>query len=339
MKKAFLIWTAVLLLMVPIQGAMAADISSDTDTNTTVRVIVNSGIPYFNQVKFMDSSWNLVSNTQIDVGQTYYFEINASQPGGWADLQYMNITMWYDNSDDTSFPSEPVNMDNTHVRFVYQNTTGTGTFGIAGTGNGEFTLGTCTDTIYNTTTHILNISFTMNDQVRHASGDGAWNTERGFNDEGSWNYRINGTNINGEKSTNWDDEFGIYKYVAVTAMNDPQGSGVPNEHITLGDNGPTEVTFKTNDKYRLSVSIQDLSGSTGDTITADNVGMYGGNIATLTYFAGSGDNLWIYGSSTTYEDAPASGTVQTVQTHWEMNIPNVLSGTYTSPVTYTISQP
>ena len=343
MKKGIqigLIWAVALLLLFPIGNVMATDIGSDSDTGTTIRCHVNAGTPVINSVQLLDSTDTEVSNTTIDVLQTYHFVINVTQPGGWANISYVNATLWYDFGADPRYPAVPPSTNNTQFRLNYTNTTGTATFDLYNAGSGEVTVVSWSESVYDNTTMILTIYFTLNEQIRHAPGPGVtWTGGQGLNDAYTWNYRINATNNDGVVSNPWEAEFGVFKYTNVTAVNDPEGSGSPNTGINLNANGATVVTYKCNDQYRLNVSIADLtSATTTDTINATYVNVTGGNLINSS-FAGAGVDQVIFGSKNTFVAAPDTGTSQTVNTIWRMTIPNVVSGTYTATVTYTLLQP
>jgi len=327
-----------LLLIVPAGGVMAADQSSDTDMNTTIRCNVEQGLPVINYVKFMDDSWTLRNNTQIDVLDTYYFEIEATQDTEWSDIDHLDVLLWFDFGDDSAVPTSTTT-NNTQFLLRYDNSSGTESFGLVDNGNGEVTFDAGSITYVNSTTSILNFSFTPQNEIRHATG--AANGGPGFNDLNSWNYRVNATNTAGYTSANWDDEFGVYRYTTVSAVNDPEGTGTPGQNnIALDDNGNTVVTYSANEKFKLSVGINDLTDGS-NTITADNVRVMGGDIGSYTAFASGGSTQWIYGGSASYHSAydtynPSSD--HTVTTSWVMDIPfGTPSGTYTSTVTYTIT--
>ncbi len=328
-----------LLLIVPAASVLATDQGTASDTNTTLRCYVQTGLPIINSVKLMDSTGALRNNTQIDVLQTYYFEINATQDAGWLNITYVNITLSYDFGDDSALPTVTTT-NNTQFRLVYDNTTGTESFGLAAAGLGEVTFNGGSITYVNSTSSVLNFSFTPNNEIRHATGAAGTNNGPGFNDLNSWNYRVNATNTDGQTSSNWDDEFGVYRYTTVSAATDPEGTGSPGYTIPLNTNGDTTVTYSANEQFTLTVAIGDLSDGT-NTITADNVDVTGGNLANAN-FASGGSTQYIYGSATpTYHaayDTYNPSVDHTVTTSWQISIPfGTPTGTYTSTVTYTIT--
>ncbi len=337
MKKGIqigLIWAVAFLLLFPVGNVMAVDVQSANDTSTTISCVVQTGSPVINDVKFMDSSWTLRNNTQIDVLQTYYFVVDVTQDAGWVNITYVNITLSFDFGDDSDIKPY-VGTNNTQFRLVYENTTGTASFGLASAGNGEVTFVAGTETYVNDTTRILNFSFTPQNEIRHATGAGTGGL--GFNDLYSWNYRVNATNNDGLVSSNWDDEFGVYRYTSISASGDPTGSGNPGQTVTLSPS--TTVTFSANEEFNLSVSISDLTSGT-NTIAATNVEVLGGNIAAYTAFGGAGVVQWIYGGAGSWQapyDTYNPSLDHQVQTDWRVNIPfGTPTGTYSSPVTYTI---
>jgi len=328
----------VLLLIMPAASVLAADQQSAQDQSTTLRCHVQTGVPTIDSVKFMDGTWALRNNTQIDVLDTYYFEVQATQDAGWGNITYVNITLSYDFGDDSGMqPYSTTN--NTQFRLVYDNSTGGETFGLAAGGSGEVTFVAGSITYVNSTTSILNFSFTPQNEIRHATGAGTGGT--GFNDLNSWNYRVNATNTDGQVSAGWDDEFGVYRYTTISASTDPEGTGSPGQTVPLNTNGNTVVTYSANERFNLTVAIIDLTDGT-NTITADNVVVTGGNLVNSA-FASGGSTQYIYGTggaTPTYHaayDTYNPATDHTVTTSWQITIPfGTPTGTYTSTVTYTI---
>ena len=324
-----------LLMIVPAAGVLAVDQGTASDGSTTIRCIVQTGPPTINSVKFMDGSWALRNNTQIDVLSTYYFEVNATQDAGWGNITYVNITLSYDFGDDSGLQTVTTT-NNTQFQLVYNQTSGSDWFGLAVVSN-EVTFKAGSRTIVNSTTSVLNFSFTPNNEIRHAPGAGTMGS--GFNNANSWNYEVSIINTDGQSAT-WDDEFGVYRYTTITASGDPAGSGTPAHTVVLSPN--TVVTYSANEQFNLTVNISDLSDGAGNTIPANCVNVSGGDLP-RSQFAAASSLLWIYGTggaTPTYHaayDNYAAGEHQ-VSTSWDIYIPfGTSTGTYTSTVTYTIN--
>jgi len=68
-------------------------------------------------------------NSQIDVNQEYKFCISISSAQGWDDIEYINITAWYDNGDDSTTYNDSGNQGgNLNMFLQYENTTGTANY-------------------------------------------------------------------------------------------------------------------------------------------------------------------------------------------------------------------
>ncbi len=278
-------------------------------------------------------------NAQIDVNGEYHFLVNITHPNGWDKVDFVKIHAWYDFGSEANSYNGTLG-GNTNMFLEYENTTGTAQFTLKWPTGGEVTLGTCTETYINGTSRTLNFSFTPMYQFRHAPGDTSWDSGPGFNDLNSWNFEINVTDSGGWYDSA-DDEFGVYRYTYVYAVTNPDGTGFPGDTVPMSS---STLYYRTNDAFRLNVSISDLTSGLG-TITADNVGVnWTGHIPdSFVSFVGAGaaNAIWIYGSDApNYESAPANGTEQSISVYWQVYIPaGTLGGaTYTAPVTYWISQ-
>ncbi|MBE3137465.1 MAG: hypothetical protein IMZ43_08790, partial [Thermoplasmata archaeon] len=65
-------------------------------------------------------------NTQSDVNDSaeYRFIVNISSDQGWDDIQFINITAWYDQGNDGSTYNQ-TSGGNWNLFLQYKNTTGT----------------------------------------------------------------------------------------------------------------------------------------------------------------------------------------------------------------------
>ena len=97
------ILTNGMIIMVPlVKITEAADITSWLDTNTTINVTVETLEPIINWYDFQNSTSVSKLNTWIDVEEQYKFVINITSDQGWADVDYINITTWYDNGSEST---------------------------------------------------------------------------------------------------------------------------------------------------------------------------------------------------------------------------------------------
>ncbi len=292
--------------------------------------------PVITAYDLVDSSGVSKLNSQLDVGENYSFIVNITHSGGWDKVVSVRIKAWYDFGSETNTYNGTLG-GNVNLLMEYVNATGTPQFILRWPTAGEVVLGSCTETYLSTTSRTLNFTFKPMYQFRHAPGDASWDSAPGFNDANSWNFNINVTDSGGWYDS-VDDEFGVYRYTYVYAETNPEGTGSPGDTVPMSS---STLHYRTNDAFRLNVSISDLTSGLG-TITADNVWVMGGNIAAFSQFGGAGitNAQWIYGSSSNYEAAPLNGVEQSITIDWQVYIPpGTLGGTtYTAPVTYWISQ-
>lgn len=313
----------------------AADITTYQDTNTTINVTVYSNEPLINWYDFRDSIDASKMNDKIDVEQQYKFCINATSDQGWANIDYINITAWYDNgSEATTYNSTAGG--NLNMKLQYENTTGSANWNLIWPDNEVgFDSGDCSDVIIDANTHNLTFVFTPRNQTRYASAPGGWNTTAGHNDLWSWNFNITVEDADGY-SNYASDEYGVYMYVRITQTTEnPSGSGVPGQNnIELAPH--TNVTTQCNANFSLSTEIANLSDGAGHYIQNTSLSAAGGDLS-KTNFSGIGP-LYIYGSQSTYKNHLLNGVDNNVEiTYWVNITMGTVSGNYTSTVTYTLN--
>ena len=344
--KIGIIWAIALLMLSPIGGmpvgnVMAGDIGSYSDNSTNITCIVHQG-PIIQAYGLLNSTNVNLTNDMLDVQVEYHFYAVVNQSSGWSDMEYVNITAWYDNNDDSAYNYNVTAGANLNFKLVYDNTTGTASIS-SPYGNVLNVHGT--ETVIDTYTHNITIYFTLDYQMRHAPGDGNWSDGGGpgWNDLDSWNFRINATSVGGYATK--DDEFGIYKYTYVAASGDPSVTTSPGTGHTTNVMSPVQkLTFRTNDVFWLNVTIGDLT-SGSNSITSDNVWVRtnNGTVTTDTQFPGpGGGTLVLYGTAGAgnYSAAYADGSEELCDVTWSIDVPlGTPVGTYTSGVTYLIEQP
>ncbi|MFO7676947.1 MAG: hypothetical protein R6V50_00975, partial [Thermoplasmatota archaeon] len=103
------------------------DIIDHWDNSTTLNVTVLQLQPRINWYDFQyneSGTWVSKLNQQIDVNNSaqYRFTVNISSDQGWADIQYINITAWYDHGSETSYYNETLG-GNINMFLQYENTT------------------------------------------------------------------------------------------------------------------------------------------------------------------------------------------------------------------------
>ena len=289
--------------------------------------------PVINSIDLRNSTGSKLDG-MIDVNKEYYFLINVTDPDGWDDINYINITAWYDNGDESSYYNETPG-GNLNLFLQYKNTTGTAEYKLLWPDDeAELILTNCSETIINSTTREIKISFKPRSQFRYAPGDGTWNATQNVTDDlYSWN--VNVTVEDNSSARSWmKGEFGVYRYVNIEVPSNWIGvEALPGSY---DDSNVVTITFSSNYDYVLSIwfSTNLVNQSTGSTIPiANNVYALASadpndDITTDTPFSGIGEDnaIEIINASGTFKP---DGVSQTVNVQFRVYIPfGTLSGTY-----------
>jgi len=339
--------------IIMIGKANPGNISNIWDNSTTLNVTVLEIPPRINWYDFQynqSGTWVSKLNAQIDVNSSakYRFVVDISSDQGWDDIDYVNITAWYDQGSESSTYNQTLG-GNLNLNFQYENTTGTAVWRLAWPIGGEVTEGTYSDLVSfdlygspgNTECHNLTFPFTPSYQFRYAPGDGSWdNTYNTTDDAGSWNFIITVTD-SGEgalqPSTVWiSDEFGIYSYSEIvsagwpTILGNPGTTAIANSNIT--------IETRSNGNYSLSVDLDQLDHTTRPATNMANttVSLRGGNLTAITPFPGTGP-LYLWGTDApSYQTAENNGTIKTVNDlEYRIDIPLAqYPGDYTATIYY-----
>jgi len=167
------------------------DISENWHNETTLNVTVLQLQPRINWYDFQynqSGTWVSKLNTQIDVNNSaeYRFIVNISSDQGWADIDYMNITAWFDNGNDGTTYNNSGNLGgNLNMYLQYENTTGAASYNMLWPDDEvTFNSGDCTEALVtdssgspgNTECHNITFPFIPGFQIRYSPGDGAWDT-------------------------------------------------------------------------------------------------------------------------------------------------------------------
>ena len=120
-------------------------------------------------------------------------------------------------------------------------------------------------------------------------------------------------------------------------------------YITLAP-GSQNLTYVANTPYKIKVYTTDLENGLGDSITADNLELQGGEIGAATPFAGAGEGLSQYligGAALTRNPNPTwnntginfvDSVAGEILITWYCDIPFVAESVYTGTTTYVIEQ-
>jgi len=332
-----------MLVTLPIMKiAEAVDITTYTDTNTTINVTINLLEPVINWYDFQNATDISKLNDPVDVEQQCKFRINITSYQGWINIKYVNITAWHDNGSELTVYNQTGAANNhggnRNMFLQYENSSGTGESAvwklIWPDDEVSFNSGDCSDIEINANTHNLTFVFTPGNQTRYAPDP--TNAASGYNDLRSWNFNI--TAIDNESYIDYkNNEYGIYMYSHITQVTDsPSAVGVPGQNdVQLTPNA--NVTTQCNANFSLYTNITNLSrDGGGDWINRTNLSAAGGDL-TRNNFVGT-NPLYIYGTGATYKDHWVNGTYNSVDVTYWVNITlGQMQGNYSSTVTYTIN--
>jgi len=231
-------------------------------------------VPVINSYDLQNSTGSKLDNATglLDVNAEYYFTINVTARYGWVYIDYIDIQAWYDQGSDASVYNQTAG-GNLNMYLRYENVTGTANFTLLWPKNEvQLITGNCTQTIVNSSTRIVKISFKPLSQIRWASSNNTWDTTKNAtNDPFSWNFNITAINMGGLKASKYD-EYGVYKFASIA----PEKNWVDVE-APPGYNATTNVvniTYSSNYAYNISIYFEEnlTNVSSGDIIPiADNV--------------------------------------------------------------------
>jgi hypothetical protein len=339
--------------MIIIGRADPGDIPDTWHNATTLNVTVlhlEPRILWYDFQYNQSGTWVSRLNAQSDVNDSaeYRFIVNISSDQGWDDIEYVNITAWYDQGTDVSTYNQTLG-GNWNLFLQYQNTTGAAVWRMLWPHGGEITQGTYVDNVGfdpygspgHTECHNLSFPFIPSYQVRYAPGDGIWNNTYNTTDDiDSWNFIIDVTD-SGEDAPNpsviWiTDEFGIYSYSEIVSAGWPTIIGHPGENATANSN--ITLVTRSNGNYTLTTDVEDLSHKNfpGATISRENIWVRGGDLDIFDNFTASGGWIYFYGDVGTYHLAQANGTdLTTNDVEYKCNIPmGQMAGDYIAPIHY-----
>lgn len=306
-------------------------------TNETYTFTMHQYNPEINSFNLTNETGCKLNNKtgNLDVGKEYIFSINLTDKNGWDDINYINLSCWYDNGDDNSIYNS-TNGGNYNLRIQYENTTGLAKFRMLWPDDeSDIITGNCSETIINQTTRMINISFSPGNQTHYAISNQTWNlSENAFDDPFSWNLNCSITDRSGNYDY-YENEYGINWYSTITAPGIVEITGAPG--MTEKANEDFPITFTCNSDYELVIYLEtNLTQIGGSDIIAlkDNLRLLAtadtsDDITIDTNFSGSGENHSITLENTT---APLNDEQRTINTRFELSIPFGTWGTYSSRI-------
>jgi len=302
--------------------------------------------PVINSYDLRNSTGSKLNNVtgSLDVNTEYYFTVNVTDSDGWVSIDYINITTWYDNgSDSTTYNQTGNKGGNLNMKLQYENTTATGNNGtwrmLWPDDETQLVLGNCTETVIDSNTRIINISFKPLSQVRWAGGDGAWDTTQNTtNDPYSWNFNITVTDAT-DLHTWKKDEYGVYKFTSI--LPDSDWVDVVALPGFSDDSSVVTITYSSNYDFNMSIYFEEnLTHATMPTYfipIAYNVTIKADadpndDITSDRNFIGIGEvyAVDIFNSSGLFQ---ADGVSQTVDVQFNVYVPfGTMGGKYTARV-------
>jgi len=321
----------------PIVNADPGDQPDSFYNETTLNVTVLQLEPRINWYDLWNTSSVSMLNGQLDVNQEYYFKVNISSDQLWIDIDFINITCWYDNGTDPGSYNQSGNHGgNKNLFLQYENSTGTGNTAtwrlIWPDDEASINVGGCSDinssdpdgSPGNTECHNLTFAFTPGYQFRYAPDPS--NTGAGFDDLWSWNFNITADDqlgyhsydnpIIGE-STN---ETGVYSYTEIVSAGWPTITGNPGDNPAYNDSY-INIATRSNGNYSLGVNVTNLTHKQNPSYTIQNTSIWtaGGELSPLTQFSGS--HQYYYGGASSYTAALGNDTsLTTSDAEWGVTI-------------------
>lgn len=243
-----------------------------------IRVGAQYVIPIINSYDLRNATGSKLNNATglLDVNDEYCFSINVTDGNGWGDISYIDIKAWYDQGSDGTTYNQTAG-GNLNMYLQYKNTSGTAVFSMIWPGaEAQLISANCSETIINSTSRIINISFKPRSQVRWASSNNTWDaTQNTTNDPYSWNFDITILDMEG-KNISKIDEYGVYRYTSI--LPDQDWVDVIAPPGIWDDSSVVAITYSSNYDFNMTIYFEEnLTNTTrGDTIPiANNVYILG----------------------------------------------------------------
>jgi hypothetical protein len=294
--------------------------------------------PVINSFDIANSTGSKLNNETglLSINKKYYFEVNITDKNGWGNIEYLNITSWFDNGNEISFYNQ-TNGGNLNMFLQYKNTTGTAEYELLWPDDeAEIITNDCSETIVNSTTRIIKIYFKPKNQIRWAESNRTWNTSQNICDDAySWNFNITVT----DQQNLYDyslGEYGVDKYTFISQENKLL-------YVTIipgysGDTNIISINYSSNYNYIIDVYFEKdlINKSSGQEISiGGNVDILAeadldDDISTDQTFTGVGETnaIEVINSS---GDHRSDGVEQSINFKFNVDVPiGTYSGKYTS---------
>jgi hypothetical protein len=300
--------------------------------------------PIINSFDLRNNTGSKLNNNSgnIDVNKEYIFTINITDKNGWEDIEYINLTCWYDNGDDSSTYNQ-TSGGNLNMFLQYENTTGSAFFKMIWPDDeSDLVMGNCSEKIINQTTRIINLSFIPGNQTRYATSNETWIvTDDAIDDLYSWNLNCSVF----DTLTHIDyyvNEYGINYYSAIRAPELVEITGAPG---MIETSNVFTIDYISNADYTLIIYFDDnltqvdgpdVIGINGNLSLIENADE-SDDISINTTFSGIGEENAI--AVLVNRSTPNDGSFSTVDVQFELSIPFGTWGTYSSNIIKKIERP
>jgi hypothetical protein len=213
--------------------------------------------PVINSYDLRNSIGSKLNNATglLDVNHEYYFTINVTAKYGWVYIDYIDIKAWYDQGSETSSYNQ-TSGSNLNMYLRYENVTGTASFKLLWPKNEvKLIAGNCSQTIVNSSTRIIKISFKPLNQTRWACSNNTWDVTKNItNDPFSWNFNITAIDMSGLKATK-KDEYGIYKFATIFPEKNWVDVEAPPGYFAKTN--IVNVTYSSNYNFNISIYFEE----------------------------------------------------------------------------------
>ncbi len=353
LRTALFASTVAFILIFGLGEAMAADVPSDSDSDNTLGATVSTDAPIITGFDITDASDTSFMHAQLDVSTTYYFNVTVNDDNGWADIQWINIRIWFDNeSSEISFDQQNA-WGNYRAVLNYTNGAPLSDPALsewsAPEGNIVYNPGDSSN-FTNTANqnYTFKLSFQLNEQIRQAN-DPVNSGTSNYDDLGSWNAEVRAidssvTVTNQDNATGVYHEFGVFQFTNVSiASNWNAGTIAPGGE---GTSAAVTVTHKANRNYTMTVWFDSQLTGPG-TIDVSNINITAAGdandaITSDLSFAGLGEanERYIHGSASTNRTHNFTLNEETTGVQFRVYVPfGTAAGTYTANLTIKVEIP
>ncbi len=279
LSKALMVGLLAFTLLLGMGEAWAIDVPDSSDSDNTLSATVSSDSPEIFGFDITDATDASFMAAQLDVLNTFYFNVTISDGNGWGNLGWANIRVWFDGGDERTFALQTTGA-NYRIDLNYTNA-------------GDLTIPDLAEwtvpegnLVYNAAdsqifTNVVNqnytfkLSFQLQGQVRYGI-DPITSGTVDYDDAQSWNAEVRAQDLdnpavfNRQNAAGVFHEFGVFMFTSVVIASD-WNAGT----IAPGGDAPTlvgPVTHQSNRGYNMKVWFETtLTTGGGDTIAVTNI--------------------------------------------------------------------